>query len=78
MSPRQQASILTIMALMMGLGFVLVGTMIGVPTASKLAIDDMGTAGHGSASDALPSATRSSCFQHEALTYTNRLALDLA
>ena len=59
MSPLQQASILTIMALMMGLGFVLVGTMIGVPTASKLAIDDMGTAGHGSALDALPSATSS-------------------
>ena len=45
MSPLQQASILTIMALMMGLGFVLVGTMIGVPTASKLSIDDMGTTG---------------------------------
>jgi hypothetical protein len=33
MSPLQQASILTLLAL--GLGFVLVGTMVGVPTASN-------------------------------------------
>ena len=59
MTALQQASILTVLALTVGIGFVVLGTMLGVPSAPSLAFDDMGTSGQGYASDTLPSATSS-------------------
>lgn len=59
MTSLQQASLLTVVALMIGMGLVTMGSVVGVPNASPVATDDMGTSGQGSPEDALPSATSS-------------------